>query len=1190
MSSLLGLFDANRPHDGAVVKGQEVRELLKSAVTYSAGTLTPGRSAVLIGDARFVRVAVNVRYRLDITINGTNKIIDLTSVATGGNVTPSDVASAINTGFSETYAYVYNNEPFDGTAFIAIVAPSPQGSSASITVSEINDGTDASASVFGLQGRGAGMPYTVTAANPPYGLHWLQTTASGEDDNIKLFLGTPARATGLVNLAASPGTLNLSRRTHLRIRIISNTGAIFGPLTIDVRGASPSATQPSEIVNAINSAFTALPGWPNVLSGPAHLVARGVGTQYLQILSGPVLSPFIGPTAAVEISGLDIGGSLGFNFLMDDAITEILGLPRGEGGKVIGRIPHTFKGSDFSDSYIRGIGNRSGAGIGPWGPALETASRIPAAGAVDGEIRVAKDTGIPWVFRQGQFGLLGSGWRRAVPAYEYPVTYDKSNEAYRLKSTNDTFVPAPLSALRYNLSSTWASNSYIELDSNAIETGRIGDVVTLVDAKDYLWRGGPYSGGRDLFVLSPNYDNFPITRYTLGRSTNGINWRVLDSNTPAITGTNNQRFRPVGSNVAQTQALGASTFTAIRAYNESGGEVRNFDLPIQSATNSFSFTIPEVSVGSPVRPSTFSVFVANAGASDRSLFSTTVPFNYAGYDNGSGVLSGTGITGTIDYTTGVVTITTSTNLSYDQHKFIYSYAKSNLQVIAIDVRKDPSAETRAGGTPAEVGIIYGASGTSTGVDTGSGFAAIVKDDGTGSLVTMTGGVVTPFAGFLVDPPLDTTWRTLRVLFQVEAGSPSNIAVHAVFWNGSNKSCDWSTKDYAQPEASLTASQTDGGIEVERVSKLISLVSYPATGAANESGAYGGIWIKGSSASGGFTEKVIQVKNYQNHSGFKIPFTQITPALPPVSGIRLRDTINAIQVAKAGSIITSPVTVISDCNARTPLQINFKGDLALSNLSGIGADRTIDIGLDTAQALAARDIRYLSTDLVIPGMPGYLSSNVGGVDRQNTNGRVAYWSLSSVLVDHAFWGGSTAGYSSSAISLVDKPYLWRRFFDGSVVGTSVGQDSGFSPVRYWNPDAGVLPNPQPSEIVFTTGGGGANWVLNTTVQTVFEVVTTLPDSGFNGINWTYQVTRAQLVTVKSKHLESIRPGWAANPGGLPSSWNINEPYQEPFVESITKLASGGTGRFARFRVAMRYYGPVCPVGIYLNIIAIRNGTV
>lgn len=1191
MSSLLGLFDANRPFEGAMIQGKEVRELLKSIATANAGSSTPGRAAILIGDIRFSTVSVATRYRLSMSINGVDKIIDLTSVASHSEVTPANVVSAINAAFSgsgETYAYTYSPETFDGTAVVALVVPNPSGSTATITINELTDGTDASSAIFGVQGRNVGMPYTVTAATPPYGLQWLQTTDSGDEDNIKLFLGTPARATGLVNLATSPGTVNLSVRSFLRIRIVSNTGVAYGPLTIDVKGASPSATLPSEIVNAINTAFTAAPGWPNALSGPARLVAKAAGSQYLQILSGPVASPFIGPNAAVEISGLAIGGSLGVNFLIDDAITDIMGLPRGEAGKLIGRVPHVFRGSDFSNAYIRGIGNRSGAGIGPWGPALESAGRIPASGAVDGETRIAKDTGIPWIYREGQFGLVGSGWRRAVPGYEYPVAYDKVAETYRLKSTNDTFVPVPLSKLSYNVA---VPDIATNIEPNNLETGRIGDVVTLVDAKDFLWKTGNYTGGRNLFALAPMFDNFPITRYTLGRSVDRINWKIVDGNSPAITGTNNQRFRPTGSNIAQTEALGASTFSAIRAYCEGAGEVRNYQLPVQTATTSFSFTIPDIAGSTPIKPFSFSIRVSPASA-DPSTLVTATPDNYIAYDNGAGVIGGgTGITGTINYTTGAVALTTSTALSYTTHMFTYAYARSNLQVVSIDVRKNPALETRAGGTPAEAGIIYAAPGTSSGVDTGAGFAAIVRDDGSGSIVSLTSGTATPLAVFLVDPPLDTTWRTLRVLYQVEAGSPSNIAVHSVFWNGSNKACDWTTKDYAQPDASLTASQTDGGTEVERVSKLINLTSYTATGAANESGSYGGIWAKGSSASGGYGEKGIQVRNFQNHSGNRVPFTSTIPALPPVSGVRLRDIVGAIQLSKGGVIQTSPVSVITDCNARTPLVLNLAGDLGLSNLSSIGSDgRTINIGLDSAAALAPKDAKYLRTNLLIPGRPGYLGVNSGGADLQNIYGRVAYWDLSSMLVDHNFiGGGSTAGYSTVPVSFIDTPYLWRRHHDGSTAGTTVGQDTGFNPVRYWSPENAVGANPNPAEF----SGLTPTWALNPSYQGFnLDFCTTLPEDGFNGINWTYHVLRAQLVTVRSGWLTQPRPasGWPATTGpGTTTIWSVNEPYTEPHIDSITRIASTGQS-WAKFRVRIYYFGPVCPVGIYLSIMATRRGTV
>lgn len=1220
------LFDFSRPQDGAVITGQEIREILKAVATSSAGTTPPGGYAVLIGDIRFANISVAVRYKLAITINGTAATVNLSSFAVNSLVTPTQVVAAINAAFSAmgTVAYVYNLEAYDSTAFVAIVAPKPASGLGSITISEVNDGTDASANILGVQARGKGMPYTVTAVAPSYGSRWLQTS-NGDDDSIRMYRGAPAAATGLLDLSDGSGTLNLSKQTSLRIKI-GTPLAVFGPLDVDIRGAAPSATTPEEIVTKINTAFLAAPGWPSVTVGPAQLVTRNGSGKYIQVLSGPVNAPVTGPGSYVELSGLALGGTAGLNFLVDDAISLVFGLPRGIGGKLFSKVPHTFTGAEYTTNYIRGLGNRSGPGIGSWGPPLEASIDLPVAGAVDGEKRTDKLTGIDWIYRQSQSLLEGAGWSRAIPGYEYPVAYDKFNESYRLKSTTDTFVPQPLS--RVSFDSSRPTTKYTVIDPGNTQAGKVGDAVTLVDGRDFLWKDGTYPDNRNFSDSAAIYDNFPTARYRLGRTREGLNWLLVDSNTPSITSTNPQRLRPIAGNIARTEALGASSLVGVRAYADGAGIVRQHE-PItlsSTTTTTVTFTVPGVSNALPIKAGSFSIRMANAGAANPANDVTgsselVTAGNFRAHDNGSGAIAGPGgITGTVNYNTGAVSIqfpTVSANIAAGYLRLVYAYSHTGLLVAAVDVRKDPAGETRAAGTVAEAGLIYGATANgSSGVDTGSGFMAVVRDDGTGGLFSLSGGTPTAIgAPFLIDPPLDTTWRTLRVLYQVEPGSPSSNAVHAVFWNGSNKPCDWITKDYSNPEAGLTALDTNGGVEVDRTTSKLALIrAVPVTGNPNETGFYTGVYAKGAAATGGYTEKIINIRNFQSHGGHKTNFTDTIPALPPVSAIRLRDTIGAVELLHNGAAPAgSAGEIITDCTAAAPLQIDLKGDLANteSKVDTPAGGRKLNISLRVGAALALKDLRFLPEQTYVPGLVGHLGLPVsnGPATQANFNGIFAVWDLSAFLVDDALWTPLDTQNSSyrSVSNTIGSPYLFGDVNDGSpasggIVNSprAIGVGNAGRPHRYWNLNE--------ERIISGTPYKPSAWaaVPNQTTfryksflseqSVVFD--TSLPIDGRDGIGWTYVVEKAEVLYETSQFLaDYVRGGWTGiNDNGI--SWNPQFPnawpngssgaaYLKPTVTRVQRIG-GSSGPFARFEIGISYFGPVRPIGISLVIKAYRKG--
>ena len=104
---------------------------------------------------------------------------------------------------------------------------------------------------------------------------------------------------------------------------------------------------------------------------------------------------------------------------------------------------------------------------------MEGRTEIPENGVVDGETRTDKASGVPWVFREGQFGVFGKGWRRAIPAWSYPVSYNRVTEAYTLITSTDDFVPEPLNR----------DDTTYDVVPGHISGGKEGSVPNLVDAR-----------------------------------------------------------------------------------------------------------------------------------------------------------------------------------------------------------------------------------------------------------------------------------------------------------------------------------------------------------------------------------------------------------------------------------------------------------------------------------------------------------------------------------------------------------------------------------------------------------------------------------------------------------------------------------------------------------------------------------
>lgn len=1152
-------FDSNRPATGANVTGEELRSQFSALASFNAGPTEPVGDAIFIGDVRFSSVSASVRYKLAININGVSQVVDIrTNAVSVSAVTPAEVVEAINDAFGDTVAYIYGTETYESASFVALIAPRAI-TEPYITLSNTGDGADAIDNVFGVSLRRHGMPYTVTRQAPPYGMHWLRTSTAGAESDLRVYLGTGAKVVGYKNLAAGSGTLNLSVRSKLRILLVGPTAtwpASGWPLDVTITGVSSSATTPTEVATAINTAFQALPGWTG--QGPASIVTRDGTGQYLQLVAGPDDAPYTGPLSRIELSNLSLGGSAGIGYLVDDALEEVFGLSRGEGDKQFSRVPYIFKGANFSDSYIRGVGDRRGAGIGAWGSSMDSAVNIPSAGAVDGEVRTAKDHGIPWVYRQAN-----GGWRRLIPGYVYPIKYSKSTESYTLSSTSDTFTPHPLNYLGYDS----APAPIIAPDN--LETGSIGDVVTLTDGKDPRWLVSNYTDGRSFSMLEVLWDNFRITGTSLNRSWHGIKWDTYDPSTTSSA----TRLKVSVAGYATTDAYSDGFDNGpVVALQRGAGSIREI---AKTGSSPYSILIPGITVAQPIREGTLHVWVTSAG-SDQATLSNSAPYSYYGFDNGAGTIGGSGITGTIDYDTGAAVITVAGLSAFDTLSFSYSQqATTEIYSVSCDVRK--SGRQSYDDEPVQAGLVYCAHHTvgAYSVDTGSGFSVVIDDGGIGALYSNDGHTAVRIGDFfLLDPPLDDQWRTLRVLYTQEGSN----TVHSVFWNGSNKVTDWLTKDYASPEAGLSSAATAGGTEIDRPGKLVSVQSIPAatitglggTHNLNITGHLSGIWAQGVAA-GALAEKKVEFRNYQQHGGQVKSIFDPVPALAPVSGIRLRDSINAIRVLAGNTPIDR---VITDCTAEKPLELNFLGDLVNDNLvvsedgENSSTGRRISVGLDVRSIMATKDDRYLPTNLAVPGNPGYLSRN----DLQNLNGRVAYWSLSQMIVNETA-GGYVSGLPGHMFDLCPRS-------DALATLNAIPGASG--PHRYWaysstggwtkQPIGGSLS----SEFIWRQ-------TLNYLPGSYTIIRTTLPKNGANGINWKYVLTRFDVSTERSITLQNA---WAGGGSGL---WAASNPIRDPYMYFFAVDETNTDANYESFKVSIGWSGPVRPRSIHMDIMAIRVGT-
>lgn len=958
--SYIDFFDPNFPRYGEAVNSESIRSQFNNLATDNSGDTVPSIPATLIGDKLFGTANLSTASSLDLEIDGTRLTVDCTSQATvAGSATIQEVVDSINDafvtngGFVSPVAFVFNKNTDENNGFILLRSPT-SGSNSFITLRSISGSTDAEPLILAVSGRDVNFPYTVTGVDLPKGYKWYRTSEL-EDEEQRIYIGSPGFVIGNVNIPISG--FSVVNRRNLRIRIDCDSGS-FGPLDIDISGASINSTTGAEIVDNINAAFVAEPGWPSA-TGPASLVSRNGSGSYLKIVSGPADDPSTGTNAKVVLSE-PVAGS----YLADDGILRILGLPLGKGDERYSLLPHTFTGANFSNRHIRGLNNRRGAGIGMWGVPLERIEDIPAQGVVDGEVRFDAAEGIGWIFKKGATAEE-TGWHRIIPGFEYPVSYDTDKESYKIRTTTEGYLPEPLTR------QTYPTNEFI---SQGDLTGMISQIPSLIDSRNHRFPNVDYpekpwesSGSRNLHLPKAKFDDFNAggsggQSISQIRTGDGSSWQensaTADNESLSIPGTG------LGIGI-----VGGGT-EELRAFNKNAP---GYVVPCLTAVNGVNtvFTanlrdLANITDGAvvPIVPGSVRVYLgtyqANSGPSVYDPLIIDETTNGAGLeaydirDNAaggfiSGLLTGTN---TIDYSTGALTVEfSSPPPSGSNRVLLISFSlSSDIFVVAAEILKQ---------SPRELGWYAGVSYKGVGtiaINNDTGYFVKIFDTGVGTLSKRTNtGSETVLTTFNVDPNFTNERRTLRVISFRNGSS----RIHQVYWNGSSKSTDWFNKENVEqlPDL-LTDSDTAGGKEIRRNKNFLVATYIEATEEPElVNGSVCGIVGFGSA---------VFIDNWQAHGGWEQSPLSAKPGLPPVSGARVRDTINAVKVSGANGIFQGGVEgIITDCDPAFPLQIEPQDPLFVTQDT---ANRKLVFGSN----FGVTDHASTSHDAVVGMVSGYVN--------------------------------------------------------------------------------------------------------------------------------------------------------------------------------------------------------------------------
>lgn len=343
------------------------------------------------------------------------------------------------------------------------------GSSSSIQVSTpaSNDATNI---ILGLLKRKLTLPLTVSGADVELGTIWNDTSVDG---NHSLRYNTTEGAKFIGENSIFP--VDLSVRRNLRVRVDLGTHTIDCTST---GASSANARTLADIVSSINAA----------ISGTDVAFISSTGTLKIQ-------SPTTGTSSVVNIQATG-----------DNAAGIIFGLVTGTRGQEANKLTRVFDDLGFSFAFIRGAD--VGGAIGTWGLPVETAQNLPTTGVIDGEIRVSRDFGIPHIFHRAS-----GQWLRAIPLGNKQLQYDTAEERYTVQTADTEWLSEP------------------NATGKRADTADIGDIATIVNAKDSAWPDVTYSDGtRNLNRAAPGADDFTrgnTSAGTLGTSTQGGTWHIF---------------------------------------------------------------------------------------------------------------------------------------------------------------------------------------------------------------------------------------------------------------------------------------------------------------------------------------------------------------------------------------------------------------------------------------------------------------------------------------------------------------------------------------------------------------------------------------------------------------------------------------------------------------------------------------
>jgi len=543
-------FDPTLPVYGGRVKSSELRRNLGMLATHLRSPTENRTPAQLAGDRRwttggtqdlssgkFLRITTNTSS--SVVTNLTFDVDCSTGGASPANArTLADVITTINTAYtgaggSGTLAY-----QLDG--FVLLKSPYA-GANSIVKVDTYTNNLDTPTNKFdgleqilALSKRESGPPYTYRGSDPLDGALWnVAADAATFEQEIKFRNRGPAQILGPV-LAA---TIDLTGRNGLHFKIkAKDTTEVDVPIAL-VNGSMVRSAIPSTINTFCRTAFT-VSGFPQYQT--ATFASLTADNRLLVQVPGPSTDPF-GGTAYISIA-----------MVQNDASSVLLGVNTGLIN--LDEYDHALTGTIMIEDHqafrpwtqaapewvplLRGVDRW--AGIGLYGPPVDSSQLLPATGLADGEVRYARDTGIPWAWNVRRTGIAATpAWKRAIPDGFRHIKYVPEREAYRLRTTLD-YNPSGLVK-----GTTGSYDHYFSTSGPNSTTAalHISDIPELIDAKDSRFFGtfsGTFNsfgvhgtGVRDLYRAPDLKDDFKnrasTTQPSLGSSADSVAWTTGSS-------------------------------------------------------------------------------------------------------------------------------------------------------------------------------------------------------------------------------------------------------------------------------------------------------------------------------------------------------------------------------------------------------------------------------------------------------------------------------------------------------------------------------------------------------------------------------------------------------------------------------------------------------------------------------------